>query len=811
MPDSSGFLKTRWMVLGVVVLAALFRFPALVGCPLDQQIGKVYLPQMDDYSDTLKSGELPTWSNAVAFGNPVLAQGQIGVAYPIHLVLYRCLDSTLAFRISMLLHFALAIAFAYWCARTFQLSNWASVLSAIAFAGQGFLLIHSTQQWSYTASCWIPLAMLASWKWLQQRNPTALIGVGMVLATQITAGHFQIAFYTQVMLVLTGLLLSCTHRSIQIGLRIPLLIAVIGGAYVLAGVQTLPTAELLMHADFRGRGVDYLQSYTGSPLTLLTPLFLSNPLWDQVIWVPAKTSHVECFNYMGLIPLCLAVYAVRKSWRQPLVLSAAVLVLLTCVLAILPGFKLGRPLLELPGFNLFTASARWGIFLVFWLALLAGKGMDALDLNAVPSFLKRSSLYVLIVLIIGVVAVQVMATQHPHYESTPHHKDQWALELYGYHEALLKIGEVTPASENARMLFRELLFPSIQLVLLLAFAAYAQRAESLTRLSKVFLVWVIGDLLAVSYLLSPLTIASSAALKQSPVLGGFRKQYQHRVTGTLQGLSSMFGKAPLVDSTISDQADFWDEQTVPERRNLEIWRSEVDSSLPVMNHMSTFATKLEYYAFDENDVEFLRLADIRLFAYAPRHWKAQATESIELLSKVDDPALSALVYGNQRTNTWQIFALKDHVTSSRAWLFPVDDPPIPGTDPRLQMRPAPARRKMLDRATPVAEVTDDGKQVIIQADVSGKSVLTLSDIKYPGWTAVIKTDTGSTPAKIETSFGGWRAIELPAAGHYEVVMTFESRTVEQGMQLSLASTAFCVLACFLVRWIPPPSDSAAGS
>jgi hypothetical protein len=114
----------------------------------------------------LREGRVTIWNERANFGVPVLAQGQIGVFYPVHLVLFTAFEPVSAYANSMLLHLLMAGWFAYACARMFELPPWPSALVGIAFSGQGFFLGQLAQPWSWTSGCWLPLAVGMAWRWM---------------------------------------------------------------------------------------------------------------------------------------------------------------------------------------------------------------------------------------------------------------------------------------------------------------------------------------------------------------------------------------------------------------------------------------------------------------------------------------------------------------------------------------------------------------------------------------------------------------------------------------------------------------------
>ena len=88
---------------------------------------------MTYYADRLAGGELPLWNPQWGFGFPALAESQMGVFYPPHLLLYGLFDIDLAYGLNMLVHALLAAGFAFWCGRAFGLRPWGAALTAIVF------------------------------------------------------------------------------------------------------------------------------------------------------------------------------------------------------------------------------------------------------------------------------------------------------------------------------------------------------------------------------------------------------------------------------------------------------------------------------------------------------------------------------------------------------------------------------------------------------------------------------------------------------------------------------------------------------
>ena len=136
---------------------------------------------------------------------------------------------------------------------------------------------------------------------------------------------------------------------------------------------------------------------------------------------------------------------------------------------------------------------------------------------------------------------------------------------------------------------------------------------------------------------------------------------------------------------------------------------------------------------------------------------------------------------------WTFWELPKDAECARAWLFPIADPPLPGTDPRVLSAPPPARRKMLQNAKPLHEVVDEGERLRIRGTVESPSVLVLSDAHYPDWKAILTQDGETQPVEIEKAFGRWRAVYLAKPGQFELTFIYDPESFRLGRRISIWS------------------------
>src|SRR5579859_2562827 len=273
-----------------------------------------------------------------------------------------------------------------------------------------FLSINATVAWLP----WIILLLevqlqLGEHQAASARRAGAALALSACAALQLLAGHAQTTWYT---LLLGGAwcawrLLGWRGARAAARARTALwLAAPLAVSALLAGVQLLPTAELLQQSPrATAASYDFVMTYSFSPwrlLTLAAPDLLGNPARGQYF---GYGNYWEDAIYIGMLPLLLGlggavtgligvVRRMAEAWAHPGREPAAergaaqeedepagldyflIGVALVSLILGLGQNTLVFPFLywHVPTFNLFQAPTRMMIWLVFALALLAGRG-----------------------------------------------------------------------------------------------------------------------------------------------------------------------------------------------------------------------------------------------------------------------------------------------------------------------------------------------------------------------------------------------------------------------------------------------------
>jgi hypothetical protein len=444
------------IALLAIGLTVIFWWPLYGGAGfIGGDLYPYFFPQKAFYADHLKQGKFPLWNDLSGFGYPVLGESQTGAAYPLHLILYRCLDLNTAYNVEHLLHYILCFVATALFAKRLGLSDSGSLLCALVFT-YGWFPPRACLEWAILTGAWLPVSLLCVESFLQTGWWRYAIGLSISLGLQLLAGHYHLAFITQLLVVsYSGLRLWVEQRrpspQNEDGNKrhlkqaaLGLVLAGIAGVS-LAAVQVWPTWELKQRSSRIVTGGDYDPAYGHMPplyaSQLVAPWLWYNPRvidednlirdiaeflapwhWfgndkdlDELIKgaragaLNNGTNKVEAHVYCGVIPVLMAFVAlilwVGNRSRRMVTPRAATLMELTtgywvvaAALALMYAVGWLMPIGRLlPGFSFFRGPGRYGIVTTLTIALLAGQLLTRLSRRNTSKLTQ----FVILILIFG--------------------------------------------------------------------------------------------------------------------------------------------------------------------------------------------------------------------------------------------------------------------------------------------------------------------------------------------------------------------------------------------------------------------------
>lgn len=188
-------------VFVAVAMSFLFWWPLYGGAGfIGGDLYPYFFPQKVFYTDCLKAGRFPLWNDLAGFGYPVLGESQTGAAYPFHLLTYFVLDLNTAYNAEHLLHYIVCFLGTWLFARRLGLSGVGAHLAAIVFT-YGWFPPRACLEWAILTGAWLPVALWCTESFLQVRTWRYAIGLSVAIGMQLLAGHFHLAFITQLLVV----------------------------------------------------------------------------------------------------------------------------------------------------------------------------------------------------------------------------------------------------------------------------------------------------------------------------------------------------------------------------------------------------------------------------------------------------------------------------------------------------------------------------------------------------------------------------------------------------------------------------------
>jgi hypothetical protein len=388
--DWLGGLATCGLALGLTIVfwLPIWRGAGFVG----GDIYSYFFPQKVIYAEALRAGELPLWNDRAGFGYPLLAESQTGIFYPPNLVLYWWLDPHSAFHVSFLLHYFLAFVFASAAAQRIGLSRLPSWLSALIYV-YGWFPPRTCVEWAILGGTWLPAALWCAEGFLATRWWRYAIGLSGVLAVQLLAGHFQIAWFTLLLLaayVPARVWWLCDERSEVRGQglethrwrRMIVSFGAMACGLCLAAVQLLPTYELKSRSQRATVGAEHELDFGSIPpwywTQLVWPSHWYSPLTDREEAFRkrpplghARTNSAEAHLYLGVAPLVVILAGIGQAWRERTRRTGFWLAVAGLSSLYTSGWLL--PLTQpLPGFSYFQGPGRYGLLTTWGAAVLAG-------------------------------------------------------------------------------------------------------------------------------------------------------------------------------------------------------------------------------------------------------------------------------------------------------------------------------------------------------------------------------------------------------------------------------------------------------
>ncbi len=351
--------------------------------------------------ELISTGEFPLWSGYNGYGAPLLANYQSAFFYPPNILLWLFAwingirGLAVAQTLLVLLHLVLSGYGMLFLAKELGFTKQGQVVTAIAYSLSGYLVSRVSFLSMNAALTWMPWVLfnglrIANFTSVKQlfSSRGSIYGI-VIIALLLLSGHAQLAWYGLLIYFFWTVTWSIhLNGTRKIGLTIGIVVGTVLFAAGISAIQLLPTAEFLLQSQ-RASSVEftYALNYSFWPwrfLTLISPNLFGNPA-NGNYWITAD-NFWEDNIYIGILPIVFSFVAIfRLSFghfkgepkKKVLVWFSIVFTVLSILFALGKNTPVFIFLYEyIPTFNMFQAPTRFSIWLVIFLALLAGLGVE---------------------------------------------------------------------------------------------------------------------------------------------------------------------------------------------------------------------------------------------------------------------------------------------------------------------------------------------------------------------------------------------------------------------------------------------------
>jgi hypothetical protein len=774
-----------WLAPLVLISPVLFTGKALFwGTPYLQ-----FVPWRALAVQILQSGQLPLWNPFNGMGTPLLANYQSGLLYPPNwfLLALQGIGGTAAQAwgqaVVIVFHWILASVGMALLVRRMGVNQLGQAVSGLAFGMSAYLVTRAFFLSMNATLAWLPWVVLLSCRIASPLLPDdqartyrlfgRVVPLGVVIGLMLLAGHAQTSWYSLILAVLWVVVWSLRKGGWGGLLRSlgEFIFAVVLGAG-LAAAQLLPTAEFLLQSQ-RASAVDYqlAMNYSFWPwhlLTLLAPGMFGTPVSGDY-WYAAY--YWEDAIYIGILPLLLGLLGAlqiiikRKATNYQSIpkdyLNLVVLLLGMLPIILLLAFGRNTPIFPalyryIPTFNMFQAPARWMIWVVFALALLAGLGVQVWKRP------EGKALYWARLATAGAAAVLIGsgAAWALMGEITPTFIRATALAgLFGFAVGVLNLSKPVQTSQPWLKLswpWAVVLFVAFDLIIVnwgmnpgIRTDFYREPATGLSKVSQIlngqrlYVPRVSEDVLKYDRFFQVKTFTPTRSWEEL-------KGYLLANANILAGISSVNNYDPLVSGRYAR------------------WMEQLEQVGPDMR--SAMLKWMDVGAVERPDDKLVAGVSIEPFQGLARlHWS------------------SCAVSANNEGDAWRLFSQMNSFSQGEDSLR--DGVPLVVEGVTI-LKPTSCKMSGVAKIDIIDENT---QQLNLQITADQGGWLVQADTWYPGWRAVL--DGKPVPIRVANTL--FRAIEIPSGTH-TLVIEYRPRSFAAGAGISLL-TVVGMLAWFVIE------------
>jgi len=334
-----------------------------------------FMPMREICSQNIKEAILPLWNPYIFCGNPLLANMQSAVFYPLT-IFYYVFPFDIALRIGTYLTFFIMSIFFYFYLRLNNISEEGSVFSSLIFSYNYYMLIKAVELADINVLMWLPAILYFAKKYLLQKKIYDLFFLIFTLSLSFLGGHLQVFFYVYLLLLLLFFyeIFYSQDKNFSFIMKITTFVTLI--LLFIVSIQLLPTIKFILNSSRNVLGLD-LSENISTYLKLEQILLFFFPFLIKIFSAKANFYNwVSLINISvtGLLIFFIGIQTIKNIKFKNYWLIILTFVLFICIAGNLPFyefiFKYFKPL------KYVRYVVKINIILLFIICFFAAYGFD---------------------------------------------------------------------------------------------------------------------------------------------------------------------------------------------------------------------------------------------------------------------------------------------------------------------------------------------------------------------------------------------------------------------------------------------------
>jgi len=319
MTKKDKFLSVTFLLFSFLIFYPQYTSSKLIGW-LDMPY--FFFPFRSLVSELVRTNILPLWNPYILCGNPLMANMQSAVFYPLE-VFYYLLPMDVAIKTLTFLSFFLFAFFTYSFFRINSISEEGSYIGAILFVFTFYITAKAVELADFNVLLWMPLVLYFCKKFSLSNKIYDLIFLAVSLSMSCLGGHPQVFSY--VYLLFTALffyyMINKNNRFVKI-IKYYILTNVLFITIII--LQLIPTLQFMALCKRMSNGIDFYASQQ-SYMTFEHLILLIFP--PAAVFMSRYTSFMNWVALMelGILPLFLFILGIIKHEEKKIKIFLLVL------------------------------------------------------------------------------------------------------------------------------------------------------------------------------------------------------------------------------------------------------------------------------------------------------------------------------------------------------------------------------------------------------------------------------------------------------------------------------------------------------